>query len=133
MASAPFRGRALTGGIVVTIALGLAGCVANDAGSGGGATSIAVTSTATTCSVAAASAPSGTVHFTVTNTADAVTEFYLLGSDKQQVVGEVENVTPGVTRTLTVRLKPGTYYTECKPGMAERPVGRAPFTVTPAG
>lgn len=122
----------ITGGVTVlgtlaALALSLTGCVANDSGA---ATSIAVTSSATACTVSKTSAPSGTIHFDVTNTADAVTEFYLLGKDKQSVVGEVENVTPGVKRTLTVRVKPGTYYTECKPGMAEHAVGLAKFTVT---
>ena len=114
-------------GTIAALVLSLTGCVANDSGA---ATSIAVTSSATACTVSKTTAPSGTLHFDVTNTADAVTEFYLLGKDKQSVVGEVENVTPGVKRTLTVRVKPGTYYTECKPGMAEHAVGLAKFTVT---
>lgn len=114
-------------GVLATLALTLTGCVAND---NGAATTVTVTSSATACTVSKSSAPAGTVHFNVTNTADAVTEFYLLGKDKQSVIGEVENVTPGVKRTLTVHAKPGTYYTECKPGMSEHAVGLAKFTVT---
>lgn len=121
-----FGASAVTG-LVTLAVLTLTGCVPNG---GGSATSITVTSSAKACTVSASSAPRGTIHFTVTNTADAVTEFYLLGSDGTTVVGEVENVTPGVKRQLTAHVTPGTYYTECKPGMAERAVGRATFTVT---
>jgi Predicted periplasmic lipoprotein involved in iron transport len=78
-------------------------------------------------------APSGTVHFTITNSADKVSEFYLLGDDGLRIVGEVENLTPGVKRQLTVQVKPGNYFTVCKPGMVGDGVGRARFTVTDSG
>jgi iron uptake system component EfeO len=126
MATRTARTTSIAGIAATALALTLTGCVANG---NGAATFITVTSSATACTVSKSSAPTGTVHFTVTNTADAVTEFYLLGKDKQSVVGEVENVTPGVKRTLTVHADPGTYYTECKPGMADHAVGRAKFTV----
>ena len=62
-------------------------------------------------------------------TGDDVTEFYLLGEDGLRVVSEVENVGPGLTRDLVVQVKPGTYYTACKPGMVGDGI-RAEFTVT---
>ena len=52
-------------------------------------------------------APSGTLTFRVTNTGDDITEFYLLGEDELRVVGEVENVGPGLTRDLVVQAAPG--------------------------
>jgi iron uptake system component EfeO len=46
------------------------------------------------------------------------------------VLGEVENITPGLTRSLKVELaRPGTYETACKPGMKGDGI-RADFTVT---
>ncbi|TXN31201.1 iron uptake system protein EfeO [Lacisediminihabitans profunda] len=109
--------------------LALSACVPNTATTAG-ATSIAVESTATTCVVSKSTAPSGTVEFTVTNSADKATEFYLLAADGKRIVGEVENVAPGAPRKLTVKLEPGKYFTSCKPGMNGAGVGTARFTVT---
>jgi iron uptake system component EfeO len=109
----------------------LAGCVSNaPAGSGGGA--IDVESTATECRLASVTAPSGTLTFRVKNTGADTTEFYLLGEDKLRIVGEVENIGPGLTRDLVVQAGPGTYYTSCKPGMVGDGIV-APFTVTDSG
>ena len=44
-----------------------------------------------------------------------VTEFYLLGEDGLRIVGEVENIGPGLARDLVVRAAPGKYFTACKP------------------
>ena len=43
-----------------------------------------------------------TLTFDVTNTGAKVTEFYLLGEDGLRIVGEVENIGPGLTRDLVV-------------------------------
>lgn len=106
----------------------LSGCVAKSDPSADGA--LSVTSTADGCAVSSASAPSGTVAFDVTNQGDQVTEFYLLASDGLRIVGEVENVAPGASRSLTVVAQPGEYFTLCKPGMIGDGVGRASFSVT---
>ena len=82
--------------------------------------------------VAAAQAPSGSVVFKVENADAQVTEFYLLGEDGLRIVGEVENIGPGITRDLVVQAAPGRYYTACKPGMVGDGI-RAPFTVTDSG
>ena len=109
----------------------VAGCVSNaPAGSGGGA--IDVESTATECRLASVTAPSGTLTFRVKNTGADTTEFYLLGDDKLRIVGEVENIGPGLTRDLVVQAGPGTYYTSCKPGMVGDGIVAA-FTVTDSG
>jgi iron uptake system component EfeO len=106
----------------------LAGCVAKtDVTASDGLT---VTSTADSCEVSSAEAPSGTLAFTVTNGGDQVTEFYLLAEDGLRIVGEVENIAPGASRTLTVVAQPGDYYTLCKPGMIGEGVGRAAFAVS---
>ena len=77
-----------------------------------------------------ASSASGTLNFAVTNAGSETTEFYLLASDGLRIVGEVENIAPGASRTLTVLAQPGDYYTLCKPGMIGDGVGRAAFAVT---
>jgi iron uptake system component EfeO len=107
----------------------LAGCVPN-APAGADATVIAVDSSAEDCAVDTATVASGTVTFTVTNSGDRITEFYLLGEDGLSIVSEVENIAPGSSRDLTVVAQPGSYFTECKPGMIGAGVGTADFTVT---
>lgn len=107
--------------------LALAGCVAKSELT---ADALTVTSTDTACEVSAAAATSGTLRFDVTNSSSDITEFYLLASDGLRIVGEVENIAPGASRTLTVVAQPGEYFTLCKPGMVGDGVGRAAFSVT---
>lgn len=107
----------------------LAGCVPN-APAGDDATVVAVDSSNDGCDLDTSTVTSGTVTFEVTNSGDGITEFYLLGDDGLSIVAEVENIAPGSTRDLTVVAQPGSYFTECKPGMIGTGVGRAEFTVT---
>lgn len=109
-------------------ALALAGCVAKTDAAASGA--LTVTSTDSSCEVSAATAASGTLSFDVTNSGSDVSEFYLLADDGLRIVGEVENVAPGASRTLTVVAQPGDYFTLCKPGMVGEGVGKAAFSVT---
>ena len=109
-------------------ALVLAGCVAKT--DVAAADSLTVTSTDTSCDVSTAKATSGTLTFSVSNSGSQVTEFYLLASDGLRIVGEVENIAPGASRTLTVTAQPGDYFTLCKPGMVGDGVGRAAFAVS---
>ncbi len=117
--------------------LGLTAC--GQASTGGGAASatgggsgvILVTATDTACTVATTSAPTGTVTFRVTNSGTKVNEFYVYGPG-DRVVAEVENITPGLTRELTMEAtEPGTLQTACKPGMVGDGI-RADFVVTGA-
>jgi iron uptake system component EfeO len=81
------------------------------------------------CEVGGAEAPAGTITFAVNNTGSKVTEFYLYGTG-DRIMGEVENIGPGLTRQLIVEVPDGgTYTTACKPGMVGDGI-RAPFTVT---
>lgn len=92
-----------------------AGCTAKSSSSSDGA--IAVTSTDSSCDLSRTEASTGTVDFAVTNNGDKVTEFYVYGNNNR-VLGEVENIGPGLTGKLTVEVvDPGTYQTACKPGM----------------
>lgn len=91
-----------------------------------------MSSTADACDVSAETAPSGNLIFSVKNAGDEVTEFYLLGSDGVRIVGEVENIGPGLQRDLVVRAEPGEYVTACKPGMKGDGI-RGALTVTDSG
>ncbi len=112
---------------LAVVVIGGAACTEKNNDSDDGA--IKVRSTADACEVSAAEAPSGSVVFEVTNDGSQVTEFYLLGDDGLRIVGEVENIGPGLTRNLVVEAAPGNYFTACKPGMVGDGI-RAPFTVT---
>lgn len=107
--------------------LTLAACEPNAQGGQDG--TIAVQSGDDTCDVATAEASAGTLRFDVTNDGSKVTEFYLLGEDGLRIVGEVENIAPGLNRTLTVSAPQGKYYTACKPGMVGDGI-RHEFTVS---
>ena len=113
----------------------LAGCTDNRA-AGDDATAdprgLTVNATDSACGLSAAEAPSGKLTFTVTNAGAKVTEFYLLGADGLRIVGEVENIGPGLTRDLVLTAAPGSYFTACKPGMVGDGI-RAPFAVSDSG
>lgn len=121
--------RTLNPSVAVVMAVGgallLTGCEPNTEQGG----AIAVTSTDDSCEVAATEAPAGTLKFDVTNEGSKVTEFYLLGEDGLRIIGEVENIAPGLERSLTVTAPEGKYFTACKPGMVGDGL-RGDFTVT---
>lgn len=121
------RRGALALGSFAVAALALTGCVPNAAPN---AQSIAVSASDDDCAVETATATSGTITFTVKNEGTKVNEFYVLGSNKLTIVGEVENIAPGASRDLTVQVGPGEYFTSCKPGMIGAGVGQAAFSVS---
>jgi iron uptake system component EfeO len=117
----------------------LAGCTDNSTATdnpGAAASSnpraLTVQATDSECKLSATSAPSGTLTFAVTNGGTKVTEFYLYGEDGKRIVGEVENIGPGITRELVLKVEPGNYITACKPGMAGDGI-RGPFSVSDSG
>ncbi|GAA3855483.1 peptidase M75 family protein [Saccharothrix violaceirubra] len=102
-------------------------------GGGGGTPSadgpIAVEATDDACKVAKNTAGTGNVTFEVTNKGTKVTEFYLY-AEGDRILGEVENIGPGLTRRLIVEVtEAGKLQTACKPGMKGDGI-RADFTVT---
>jgi iron uptake system component EfeO len=117
----------------VTGLLALTGCVANGSSTAATHKALTVQSTASACTVSEHEAPAGNVRFSVTNSGDQVTEFYLLADDGLRIVGEVENIGPGLSRDLVVQLSEGSYFTACKPGMNGDGIGKAEFTVTKSG
>jgi iron uptake system component EfeO len=115
----------------------LAACTSNttdSSGSAGAAGAITVTSSDDSCEISTQSVPAGNLTFNVTNAGSKVTEFYLYSADGKRIVGEVENIGPGLQGKLIVTANEGTYQTSCRPGMSGKGI-RADFTVTepPAG
>lgn len=90
---------------------------------------ISVVSSDDACEIATSAASRGNMVFEVTNEGSQVTEFYLYESDGRSIVGEVEDIGPGLSRRLVVQVEPGEYVTACKPGMVGDGI-RAGFTVT---
>ena len=100
--------------------------------SSGSSGNITVESSEDACRLTSDKAPSGNVAFKVKNTGSDVTEFYLYAEDGMRIIGEIENVGPGLSRDLVVRAAPGTYVTSCRPGMSGKGI-RSEFTVTDSG
>jgi iron uptake system component EfeO len=120
-------------GLLAVLALTLPAAVActstGDGAASGPKTVVDVTSTESSCDISSDSSSSGNLVFKVKNEGDRVTEFYLYAENGEDVVGEVENIGPGLTRELTAQVDPGNYVTACKPGMEGDGI-RADFTVT---
>ncbi|GIH23795.1 lipoprotein [Acrocarpospora phusangensis] len=89
---------------------------------------VAVAASDTACQVGTAEVAAGTSTFSITNGGSKVTEFYVYAPG-DRVMGEVENIVPGLTRDLVIELPAGTYETACKPGMIGKGI-RGPLKVT---
>ncbi|ORV81647.1 iron uptake system protein EfeO [Mycolicibacterium iranicum] len=90
---------------------------------------ITVEASDTSCELSGTEGKTGANTFVITNNGNKVTEFYVYG-EGERVMGEVENISPGLQRKLIVQLsQPGTYQTACKPGMIGDGL-RGDFTVT---
>ena len=110
--------------------LSLAACTDNSAPAAAGP--IKVSSTNDGCTLSSKTTKSGNLTFAVQNDGNQVTEFYLLAEDGLRIIGEVENIGPGLTRNLVVTAPAGKYTTACKPGMQGDGI-RAAFEVTESG
>ncbi|MFA7511229.1 iron uptake system protein EfeO [Mycolicibacterium vanbaalenii] len=119
-----------------TAAFALAGCQAKEeapaASEEGGSTApaqVTVEASDDACELSGTEGKTGANTFVITNNGTKVTEFYVYG-EGERVMGEVENISPGLQRKLIVQLtQPGTYQTACKPGMIGDGI-RSDFTVT---
>ncbi len=105
---------------------------ADESASGTGSSApaeVTVEATDTECTLSGTEGATGANTFVITNNGSKVTEFYVYG-EGDRVMGEVENVSPGLQRKLIVQLtQPGTYQTACKPGMIGDGI-RNDFTVS---
>jgi iron uptake system component EfeO len=111
----------------------MAGCTAKESATSSSSSEkaspeVTVDASDTACTLSSTEADTGPTTFVITNNGTKVTEFYVYG-DGDRVLGEVENISPGLQRKLVVYLsEPGTYKTACKPGMVGDGI-RADFVV----
>jgi high-affinity iron transporter len=116
----PMRALRRTGGVagVLTLTLALVACGGSDdatSANGNDAKTVEVSLTDAGCDPATLTLPAGPTSFKVTNKgADAVTEFEIL--DGSRIIGEVENITPGLSGSFSLNLQPGNYTLECPGG-----------------
>ena len=114
-------------GIASLVVLSMTAC-AEDSPSGSSDKNIDVEATDSACEVSATKLDAGPLTFKVTNEGSKVTEFYVY-AEGDRIMGEVENIGPGLSRNLVVDLPKGTYEGACKPGMAGDGI-RQTLTVT---
>ncbi|GIF47293.1 FTR1 family protein [Asanoa ferruginea] len=126
-AQAPARALGI-GGVAAIVALLPASCGGSPTAEAPANPPIAVDAGDTTCGLATASLASGTHTFEITNSGSKITEFYVYAKG-ERIVGEVENIAPGLARRLTVELPAGSYAAVCKPGMVGDGI-RSTLTVT---
>ncbi len=103
-------------GIAALATVSLAACASDPSETKTASGDLTVKATDSDCSVSATKLDAGPSTFKVTNAGSKVTEFYVY-ADGDRIMGEVENVGPGLTRNLIVDLPKGTYEGACKPGM----------------
>ncbi len=121
--------RALRAAALLAVAgLVVTGCSKSKDGNAAasGATKVKIEITDDGCTTTPASIPAGPATFEVTNTnASKVTEAELLGKSGG-IVGEKENLTPGLSGTFSLRLDAGSYTVYCPNAKTEK----SAFTVT---
>jgi high-affinity iron transporter len=79
-----------------------------------GARTVAVSITDAGCEPAVLRLPAGRVTFMVTGRSERVSEYEILAGER--VLGEAENLAPGITGHFSVTLAPGRYRLECPGG-----------------
>ena len=127
------RRGAVIAAAAAALALAASGCASSGSHSGGTAASSDKTTTVTIdltpqgCTPKPATITAGAVQFNVTNKdAGSVSEAELRTGDLAKILGEQENLTPGLSGGFSLQLQPGSYKINC-PG-ATQP--HATFTVT---
>ena len=115
---------ATLGAVSLTL-VGLTAC-GTDESSGSG--TISVDAGDSSCELSATKLDAGPLTFEVTNSGSKVTEFYVY-AEGDRIMGEVENIDPGLSRNLVVDLPNGIYEGACKPGMVGDGI-RQTLTVT---
>jgi iron uptake system component EfeO len=112
--------------VAAGLALAAAGCssphgsAASAPGSSKTTTAVAITLTPQGCAPKPARVPAGEVDFTVSNSdAGTVSEAELRTSDLAKILGEQENLTPGLSGGFSLDLQPGSYKINC-PGASQQ-------------
>jgi iron uptake system component EfeO len=108
------------------LAMVLAGCASSKGGSSGASgtdattTTVAIDLTPQGCAPKPAKIQAGSVQFNVTNKdAGAVSEAELRTADLSKILGEQENLTPGLSGGFSLDIQPGTYKINC-PGASQQ-------------
>lgn len=123
--------------IALVLATGAVACGGSDSGSSGGAAgggsaakkTVTVTLTSRGCSPDTSSVEAGPVTFKIVNKdAAAVTEAELMSGDT--ILGEKENIAPGLSGTFSLNVKAGKYQLYCPGGSGPEKVD---FTATASG
>jgi iron uptake system component EfeO len=113
--------------ITAGLALAAAGCGSSSGSSGSAspaaaadkASTVSISLTPQGCAPKPAKITAGEVQFTVANKdADAVSEAELRTADLAKILGEQENLTPGLSGGFALTLQPGTYKINC-PGATQ--------------
>ncbi len=98
---------------------GSKGTTGGTAAAGDTSSTVKISLTSQGCEPKPASIPAGAVEFDVTNSgAGAVTEAELRTNDKAHILGEQENLTPGLSGGFSLTVPPGTYKINC-PGASQ--------------
>ena len=115
--------------VAASLALVASGCSGSSSGSNGSAGSAASADKTSTvkidltsqgCEPKPANVPAGPVSFEVTNSgAGSVSEAELRTSDLAHILGEQENLTPGLSGEFSLTIQPGRYKISC-PGASEQ-------------
>lgn len=123
------RSRAAAHAIIPTALLSLTLAACADKADVSESTTYNVTASDSECTVSTQEGKTGTSTFSITNKGDKINEFYVM-TGAGRVIGEVENIGPGASRTLVVEFQDaGKYTTLCKPGMVGEGIPGT-FTVT---
>ena len=98
---------------------GAKGSTGAAAASGDKSSTVKISLTSDGCEPKPAKVPAGAVEFDVTNSgAGSVSEAELRTSDKAHILGEQENLTPGLSGGFSLTIQPGTYKINC-PGASQ--------------
>jgi iron uptake system component EfeO len=115
--------------LAASLALVASGCASSGSGAKGStgaaaaagdkSSTVKIQITSQGCEPKPASVPAGAVEFDITNSdAAAVTEAELRTNDKAHILGEQENLTPGLSGGFSLTVRPGTYKVNC-PGASQ--------------
>jgi iron uptake system component EfeO len=115
--------------VAASLALVASGCASSGSGAKAGtgaaaaagdkSSTVKIELTSQGCQPKPASVPAGAVEFDVSNSgAGAVTEAELRTSDLAHILGEQENLTPGLSGGFSLTIRPGTYKINC-PGASQ--------------
>ena len=117
------RRGAVVAAAAATLALAASGCSSSSSATGGPAgtaadsgqkSTVTIDLTSQGCEPKPAKIPAGPVDFNVINSgAGSVSEAELRAADLSKILGEQENLTPGLSGGFSLTLQPGTYKISC--------------------